>query len=328
MKRRQFIQTGLGFGVLSELIPAGASTHLHWRDITFTGLGTVLSIRAAHADAQVLEQALQRARHVIAHVEDEMSLFRASSAIRRLNATGVLQNPSADLLHVLRMSQQIARRSLGAFDVTVQPLWQLYAQAQKEGRLPTSTEVNLAKQRVGWQHLDVSARQIRLMQPGMGVSLNGIAQGYAADRVRESLVRDGVAHALINAGEWSAIGLADGQRPWTLGIADPHRADAWLTRVTLKGLSIATSADDQCAFSEDRKHHHIFNPHTGYSPQDISSVTVAAPSCVLADALTKVLFVGGYDHALKLAQAWHVSAMVVKKNGEWKASDTFPHVAT
>ena len=95
------------------------------------------------------------------------------------------------------MSQQIARRSHGAFDVTVQPLWQLYAQAQKEGRLPTSTEVNLAKQRVGWQHVDVSARQIRLTQPGMGVSLNGIAQGYAADRVRESLVRDGVNGRLL-----------------------------------------------------------------------------------------------------------------------------------
>lgn len=328
MKRRQFIQAGVGLGVLSERIPASASTRLHWRDITFTGLGTVLSIRAAHADAQVLEQALQHARHVIAHIEDEMSLFRASSSITRLNATGVLQNPSADLLHVLQMSQQIARRSHGAFDVTVQPLWQLYAQAQKEGRLPTSTEVNLAKQRVGWQHVDVSARQIRLTQPGMGVSLNGIAQGYAADRVRESLVRDGVAHALINAGEWSAIGLADGQRPWTLGIADPHRADAWLTRVTLSGLSIATSADDQCSFSDDRKHHHIFNPHTGYSPQDISSVTVAAPSCVLADALTKVFFVGGYDHALELAKAWHVSALVVKKSGEWKASPSFPRVAT
>ena len=92
----------------------------------------------------------------------------------------------------------------------------------------------------------------------------------------------------------------------------------------MNGLSWATSADDQCSFSADRKHHHIFNPHTGYSPQDIASVTVAAPSCALADALTKVLFVGGYDRALHLAKAWGVSAVVVKKNGEWRASSSLP----
>jgi len=328
MKRRQFMQVGLGLGVLPAASCACASTRLHWRDITFTGLGTVLSIRAAHVDEEALTHALQRARDVIAHVEDEMSLFRPNSALSRLNAAGVLQRPSADLLHVLHVSQRIAQRSQGAFDVTVQPLWQLYAQAQTQGRLPTPKEVNAAKQLVSWQHLHVSAHQIKLTQSGMGVSLNGIAQGYAADRVRASLARDGVTHALINAGEWSAIGLADGQRPWTLGIADPHHANAWLTRVRLNGLSIATSADDQCVFSDDRKNHHIFNPHTGYSPQDLSSVTVAASSCALADALTKVLFVGGYDHALQLANTWNVSALVVKKSGEWKASDTFPRVAT
>lgn len=328
MQRRNFIQAGLGVGLLPMACVASSASSLHWRDISFTGLGTVLSIRAAHPDASTLGQALQRARGVVEHVEDEMSLFRSTSALSRLNAAGVLQQPSADLLQILQLSQRIARRSQGAFDVTVQPLWQLYAQAQKEGRLPRPEHVAQTQRRVGWERLQVSAERITLAQPGMGVSLNGIAQGYAADLVRASLKRDGVAHALINTGEWSSLGLANGERPWVLGIADPHRANQWLTRVTMNGLSLATSADDQCVFSEDRKHHHIFNPHTGYSPLDISSVTVAASSCAVADALTKVLFVAGYDQALNLAKAWGVSALVVKKSGEWKASDTLPRVAS
>jgi thiamine biosynthesis lipoprotein len=176
--------------------------------------------------------------------------------------------------------------------------------------------------------LKVGDAQVTFNQPGMGVTLNGIAQGYAADAVRASLKRDGVQHALINTGEWTALGLADGQRPWTLGIADPHQANTWLARVTMQGLSLATSADDQCTFSEDRKHHHIFNPHSGYSPPDIASVSVAATSCAKADALTKVLFVGGYARALDLAKAWGVSALVVNKDGQWKASETWPRVAS
>lgn len=327
MKRRQFLQAGLGLGVMPTVCLASSSRRLHWHDTTFTGLGTVLSIRAAHENATILNQALQRARDVVARVEDEMSLFRPHSALNRLNRAGALQQPSAELLTVLQLSQRIARRSQGAFDVTVQPLWELYAQAQKENRLPTRQEISQTRQRVGWQHLYVSDKQIKLAYPGMGVSLNGIAQGYAADQVRESLARDGVAHALINTGEWSSLGLAEGLRPWTLAIADPHRANAWLTRVTLNGLSVATSADDQCVFSQDRKHHHIFDPNTGYSPQDISSVTVAAPSCAIADALTKVLFVGGYERALHLAKDWQVAALVVKKDGDWKASNTFLPVA-
>jgi len=331
MKRRNFIQAGLGLGMLPAahaLPPVG----LHWQDITFTGLGSVMSIRAAHTSAEALHMALQRARQVIAQVEDEMSLFRPSSALSQLNRDGVLPKPPAQLLRVLQLSQRVALQSRGAFDVTVQPLWQLYAQAQKEGRLPTAQQVMQAQRRVGWQQLEVTPKQIKLRQPAMGVSLNGVAQGYAADLVKASLKRDGVSHALINAGEWTAIGLADGQRPWTLGIANPrggeHLSSPWLTRVAMQGLSIATSADDQCSFTEDRVHHHIFNPHTGYSPQDIASVTVAASDCVMADALTKVLFVAGYAQALQVAKTWGVSALVVNKSGEWKASRTWPRVAT
>lgn len=330
MKRRNFIQAGLGLGMLSS-VQAAQSLGLHWQDITFTGLGTVMSIRAAHTSVEALQLALQRARQVIAQVEDDMSLFRANSALSQLNRVGVLRKPPAQLLHVLQLSQRVAQQSQGAFDVTVQPLWQLYAQAQKDGRLPTSQQVEQAQRLVGWRYLDVAPKQITLRQPGMGVSLNGVAQGYAADLVKASLKRDGVLHALINTGEWSALGLADGQRPWMLGIAHPrggaHPSEPWLARVAMRGLSMATSADDQCTFSDDRVHHHIFNPHTGYSPQDIASVTVGAPDCAMADALTKVLFVAGYAQALHVAKAWGVPALVVNKTGEWKASKTWTRVA-
>ena len=207
MKRRQFIQSSLGSGLLFAAHDAvqGAmpASSLHWRDTIFAGLGTTLSIRAAHADAQALALALQRARQVVAHVEDEMSLFRPNSKLSQLNQTGVLHRPSPELLHVLQLSQRVAQQSRGAFDVTVQPLWQLYAQANQGGRLPQPEEVAKAQRSVGWQHLQVSETRVTLAKPGMGVSLNGVAQGYAADLVRASLSRDGVAHALIKTGEWS-----------------------------------------------------------------------------------------------------------------------------
>lgn len=319
MKRRAWMQAGLGLGLFAN-VSAFEASRLHWKSTTFNGLGTTLSIRAAHTEIDRLQRSLHDARCAVEDIENQMSLFRPNSAINQLNRDGELIKPEVNLLRVLQISQRISLHSQGAFDVTVQPLWALYAATQKEKRLPTTDEVLAARQKVGWRDLLISPERVALMRPGMGITLNGIAQGFASDIVRQKLKQHGVRHALINTGEWSAIGLADAARDWSLGIADPHQSDRLLARVQMNGMCFATSADDQCAFTSDRKHHHIFDPHTGHSPPDIASVTVAASSCATADALTKVLFVAGYKNALQLAAAWKVHALVIHKDGRSHAS--------
>lgn len=322
------MQAAIGLGVMGAF-PALSSSRFHWQSIMFTGFGTTLSIRAAHENLAQLKLALSDARRVVESVEDQMSLFRPGSAINQLNREGVLNHPDANLVRVLRMSQHISQESRGAFDITVQPLWILYAAAQKEQRLPTREEVIAARKKVGWRNLAVSPEKVALKSSGMAITLNGIAQGFACDMVRARLKQHGVAHALINTGEWSAIGLAEASREWSVGVVNSQRADSLIAHVQLNGLCLATSADDQCAFTADRSHHHILNPHTGYSPPDIASVTVAASSCATADALTKVLFVEGYERALQLAAAWKVHALVIHKDGRHHAStamQVFMHV--
>lgn len=320
MKRRLFIQAGWGWAAAALARPSQAAVPLHWQTTHFTGLGTTLSVQAAHRDADALQAALAQARQVVADVEDQLSLFRPHSALCELNRKGVLLNPPEHLWKVLALSQRIAAQSGGAFDVTVQPLWSLYAQAQQQGRLPAARDIQGTLARVGWQQVTVSPARITLRHPAMGITLNGIAQGYASDLVRAQLQRAGIAQALINTGEWSALGHAESGRDWRLGLADPHQPGQLLTRLPMQGLAVATSADDQCTFSADRRHHHILNPRTGTSPSDVSSVTVVAASGAVADALTKVLFVGGYERALARARAWNVVAVVVHKDGRWRAS--------
>ena len=329
MKRRAIIQSAWGLACLTSrpvfAATANPVTPVLWREITFTGLGTLMSIRAAHTQAAVLDQALAAARQVVERIEDQMSLFRPDSAIRRLNRDGELRQPDPDLLRLLQRSQHIAQHSRGAFDITVQPLWQLYAQAQQHGRVPTRAQVQTTRLRVGWQHLRVTPERIAFYRPGMCITLNGIAQGHAADRVRETLQAHGIAHALINTGEWSSLGQSPAQRDWVLGVADPRANDQLVTRLAMQGQCVATSADNQCAFTTDRRHHHIFNPHTGCSPPDLASVTVVAADCTLADALTKVLFVAGHARALTVAQAWQADALVIRKTGQLQSSRGLRH---
>jgi thiamine biosynthesis lipoprotein len=326
MKRRTLLQWGMGLGATAAAGFVASRTvgnpqpELQWIRRTLTAMGTSMTMQVAHADATLAVRALDAGVAEIRHIEDQMSLFRPDSAICRINRNGRLDDPHPDMLEILGIAQQVAQRSQGAFDVTVQPLWLAFEAAKAQGRLPSPQTVRAARQQVGWRGLKITDSVVSLERPGMGITLNGIAQGYAADKVKARLQGLGIANALIDAGEWAALGQPAHSGDWTLGVANPRDAQRLLTGIAIQGRSVATSADDQCAFSADFVNHHIFDPHTGHSPTQLSSVTVVAPTCVMADALTKVFFMAGFDRALPLAKRWGVDVLVVDKRGRWQAS--------
>ena len=367
--QQALVPTGLGNGAAMPTprqVAAGAGAALIWGERRMQGLGTHLHLRAAlragdpgesgtrgrlgatnsinpKAEAK-LTAALDAAVRAIRHVEDQFSLFDANSALSRLNRDGVLHRPHPDFVRLLRVAQRISAQSHGHFDVTVQPLWQVWRHAQTQGRLPTAQEISQAKARVGWQKVEVSANKIRFLQPGMGITLNGIAQGFAGDLAQAALQAHGVEHALLDTGEWTMRGQsADGQ-PWQLGLQNPRVlpfgtgptvaagaagpagvagaiGTALLARLTTDGRAVATSSDVNLRFSATDTHHHIFNPATGYSPLGLASVTVLAGSGALADALTKVMFMGDIAYAMRSARRWGVDVLAVDKSGRWQASD-------
>lgn len=319
MQRRQFLTTGLGMAV-GHLAMRADTPRLQWRQRILLGLGTTLSLRAAHENTTQLEAGLDAAVAAIRRVEASMSLFNAQSDVATLNRQGFLDAPGPELLTVLRMSLLVAQRSEGRFDPTVQPLWLLYARAQREGHVPTQNELAAVRERIGWQHVAVSDARIALARPGMALTLNGIAQGYAADLAKQTLVQHGIAHALVDAGEFACLGQNPLNQPWTLGVENPRNVEQVLAGVQMGGRSVATSSDHRSAFSKDLMHHHILDPATGDSPPAMSSVTVLAHSAMLADALTKVMFIGGTDRMEALAQEWQVDVLWTEKAGHWHAT--------
>jgi len=320
VNRRRCLQLSLGMAAGLAAPTAAGAPPLQWQERALLGFGTTLWLRAAHADVGRAARGLDAAVAAIRHVQAQMSLFDPDSALSRLNRDGVLHEPHPDLVRVLTLAHQVAAASRGAFDVTVQPLWALWQHAQRSARVPTEGELVQARSLVDWRGVELTAQRIRLRRPGMALTLNGIAQGYAADLARASLQAQGIEHALLDTGEWSALGRGPNDAPWTLGLADPRRPAATLARLRIGPLAVATSSDAHTAFSADLRHHHILDPRTGDSPPGLASVTVAAASCALADALTKVLFMGGWDNAMKLARRWKVEVLVVDKAGRWQAS--------
>jgi FAD:protein FMN transferase len=329
LSRRQWLKVSMGVCATSGVTQSLAEQWV-WRERAMLGFGTTVWIRAGHHHASQLEEALDAAVHALRQVENDMSLFKPDSAVAQLNATGVLHHPSAHMRSVLTWSALVARHSGGAFDISMQPLWQVWSESHAQQRLPTSVALQRAQQLVQWRAVELSPDSVRLNRRGMGVSLNGIAQGYAADIVKDVLQSRGISHAQIDTGETALLGQGPGGQPWTFGVQDvalhPHLAHAPVLQAD--GRAMATSSDAHTVFSADHQNHHILNPRTGYSPTHWSSVTVLAPCCVLADALTKVFFMQAPSQLHATAKAWGVDVLAQRKNGEWVATAGVPLLKT
>ena len=314
MKRRQMLQLGMGLGLG---VNATARESLVWQERSLVGFGTTLWIKAAHADAARLQQALNESVKAIRSVEKQMSLFDPDSAVSRLNRFGELRQPNAELVSVLTLAQYVSQRSAGSFDVTMQPLWSLWSLHSQSQTLPSSKALSQTRSLVNWRALTVSPQLVRLHTKGMGVSLNGIAQGYAADKVRAVLQAHGVLHALIDTGETTLLGQSPKGDAWRFAVQPSVASPLKPPVLHTNGWALATSSDAHTVFSADHVHHHILNPHTGDSPTHWSSVSVIAPSCALADALTKVFFMCPPERVERLARAWGAGVVLQDKRGEW-----------
>lgn len=288
-------------------------------------LGSEIELTVLHESAEAGERAIDAALAAIDEVEQVMSLYRSSSQLCELNRTGGLDQPHADLVKVLNLAQQLSADTAGAFDVSMQPLWLCWSQAKRELRLPYPAEIAAARQLVDWQAIAVSPQRISLQQPGMQLTLNGVAQGFAADRAVESLRSSGVAHALINTGEIHSLGRKAAGEPWSVGIQHPHHDDAYVALTRLQGRALSTSGDYATSFTPDRRHHHIVDPRVGLSPTELSSVSIVAPTAVEADALSTAVLVLGREAGLRLiATRSNVDALLVDKRGRVTKTPGFP----
>ncbi len=297
LARRRLLLGGLGGLAALAAGPAALRALARERGLrtaTRAGIafGTTVSLTLVHAEVAAIEAGLHDGFAAIRAVEAAGSLYRPDSALARLNRDGRLAEPDPLLAEMLRFALDLAAASGGAFDPTVQPLWTLWAEAAARGERPSQTALAETLGRVGWRAVAVSEAGIRL-RPGTALTLNGLLQGYAADRVMAAIRARGIAHAFVDTGEFGAQGAHADGAPWRLGLAGPRRGDPLAAVIAPFTGFAATSGDDATAFSADRRDHHIFDPATGTSPRALSAVTVTAPSGLLADALSTAAFVLG-----------------------------------
>lgn len=261
MNRRRFLT--LTAAALAPL-PGQAETLTTWEG---RGLGAALTLHLIGADAPLARRTFARVEAAIARIDGLASLHR-DSALTRLNRDGHLAWPAPDLLDLLTLAHQVHAATGGAFDPTVQPLWQALAEGTDPAR---------ARALVGWHRLRLSAGEVRL-DHGQALTLNGIAQGWAADRIADLLRGAGFARALVDMGEIAALGQGPGGG-WPVRIEGPDGAA--LGAVRLAERALATSSPRGTLVQGQP---HILGPRG--QPPLWQTVSVSAPRAAVADALS------------------------------------------
>lgn len=318
--RRRFLgiaAVAAGLALLPGGLRAAGVPARTWRGVA---LGADSMIQLAHPDPAEADRLIALCLEEVARLERVFSLYRTDSALARLNRDGALDAPPADLVRLLSEAAAFSRRTDGAFDPTVQPLWQLYAgHFARPGAAPAGppeAAVRAARELVDHRKLRVEPGRVAFAGRGMAVTLNGIAQGYVTDRVSERLRAEGMTDVLVDLGEIRALGHHPSGRPWSVGLADPLAEGRNADTLEIADRAVATSGGYGTPFDPAGRFTHLFDPATGGCAREWLAVTVLAPDATTADALSTALSVAPEARAAVLLDRFPgTAARLTRRDG-------------
>jgi thiamine biosynthesis lipoprotein len=285
--RRKFIAISACASGLAALT-GGARTraetaHLvEWRG---TCLGAVATLRIHHPNKATATGLVRQVVAEADRLEDIFSLYRQESVLCRLNRHGALASPPSELFELLAACNHYWEITGGVFDPTVQALWRCHAESfATKGAAPTAAEKGVALKLVGWPKLRFDRNRVTFARAGMGLTLNGIAQGYITDRLLERLRSSGIESCLVDMGEIRTLGEKPDGRPWSVAIEDSSGKTS--ASISVLNKAVATSGADGFQFDAQGASNHLFDPMTGGCAAPSRTVTVIADRATAADALS------------------------------------------
>lgn len=283
-------------------------------------LGTFVEIEAFGATEAEMVAAVDAAFQAVADVHRLMSFHEPDSDVSRLNREARLRptRVHAWTFQVLEAAVEMHRRSNGAFDIAVAPA------LQRMGLLPrTDSDRPIASAARPFDPIELLGEDaVRFPKADIAIDLGGIAKGFAVDRAIEVLRRFAIDQAIVNAGGDLAV---FGTSAETIHIRHPCNPGQSICSIELANAALASSARRFDPFqTTDTLSSAVIDPATQRPAQLIDGATVRAPSCMIADALTKVVMLRGSDAGAVL-ERYNASALVLSPDGDLKISSDWHH---
>lgn len=257
---------------------------------------------------------------ILEGIDQRFSTYRSDSLVGQFNQLPAnrCQAMPVDVLQLVRVGEQLSRQSDGAFDLTVEPLldlWGFGPQARAE-QVPDQRVLAQVRERVGYTHLRIEGQQL-CKDAAVEVDFNSIAAGHAVDLIVERLHALGLDSFLVEAtGELKAVGRKPDGSAWRVALELP-RDDRQIARqvVSVDGYGVSTSGDYRHYFEENgRRYSHTFDARLGQPVRHaLASVTVLEPTALMADGYSTLLLILGPEHGWRFALEHRLAAVFVSR---------------
>jgi len=288
----------------------------------FYSLGTSNQLKAYGKNAiKAINQSIKK----VYEIDNKMSVFKINSEISKINKNAGSQSQIVgdDTYYVIHKAIKYCLLSKGAFDITVRPLVSLWGIGKEGQQIPSSNEIKDKLKIINYKDIviDKNDNSIFLKNKKQEIDVGGIAKGYAADEVKNIMIKKGIKSALINlGGNILVIGTKSDGTPWNVGIQDPFRTRGeFALTISVLNKSVVTSGNYERYFEvEGKRFHHIINPSTGYpSESDIVSATIISNNSIDGDGLSTGVYIMGVQKAIKLIEEIEdVDAILITKSKE------------
>lgn len=307
------------FSLLICLLLVGCGPQVE--ELTGPTMGSHYSIKYVAGEQSPSKAQVQaEVEKLLAEVDTQMSTWRADSDLSRFNAlpAGSCSAMPEPVLELVRFANSLWQDSDGAFDITVEPLMNLWGFGpQSRGQqVPSAEQIAATKALVGQDHLHIDGQQL-CKDIALQLDLNSIAAGYTVDRVAQRLIELGIDDYLLDiTGELKAGGHKPDGSPWKIAIEAP-RDDVQVAQQVLElhDMGVSTSGDYHNYFERDgQRYSHTLDPYTGAPiTHRLAEVTVLDPSALRADGLSTLLMVLGPERGFAFAQERGIAALFVTR---------------
>ncbi len=246
-------------------------------------------------------------------IDSELDIYNENSVTSRLNA-GENVELSPDITALLTTSMSYTNILSDYFDISVNPLVEVWELAEKEGKLPNDIKTALDAVGLNGVYVDAENNYAQLINKNASITLGAVAKGYAANVIARDMRLDGVKSALINlGGNVYALGNKPDGGSWHVAVADPKSNGTALLTIDIFDSSVVTSGDYERYYEiAGKKYSHIINPKTGYPVEtDIHSVTVIGKDSMLCDILSTAVYVAGKNEATSISEKFGVDIILI-----------------
>lgn len=288
-----------------------------WR-FAWTSMGCPCALQIEGVAEDMAAQVAHTARTEVDRLDRKYSHYRDDSLLAQLQGNAahgfvIVDDETAKLLD---FAAALHAQSEGLFDITAGKLTRLWD--GQRGRVPDIQEIAQARRLIGWDKVDWQRPRLRLPFPDMHLDLGGMVKEYAADRVAAICREAGIRHGVVDlGGDLAVIGAhADGSA-WRVGIKDPRDTLRAIAQIELAGGGLATSGDYERALVVDgRRYSHILDPRSGWPITSFASVSVLAPSCLVAGAAATLAMLLGCDAGAEYLHELGLPYLTVGQDGE------------